>query len=322
MSRLHDASKKCLHGSNHSPKLQETVSNASSQNTQADYPEKLSSWRHHRVTHATVGHGMSFHLAPVMRPSSSVTLRCYQKPCPITKWQVYLDTVGWPHPFPTCWIWTEVLHPHTHLCSCTQIDQQNCCITLGVVKPRSCCLCRWTICEHHYHWLQLKKLRHTHWVSAWYHSLKTLHKDTSIRSAFNSENHLSVQATALSDVHAAVWGYAEHDDTRQHGFTESQRKANWWVVQKNSSKMKASKYIRWLIIQRNHTTPIWNADVKFNKVTWILERNQTGTSEFKESTNEKERRNIIRRLNIRIHQAKERLSLCIPIDKCGSKKTG
>lgn len=44
--------------------------------------------------------------------------------------------------------------------------------------------------------------------------------------------------------------------------------------------------------------------MKFNKVTWILERSQTETSELKESTNEKERRNIVKRLNIRIHQAK------------------
>lgn len=115
-------------------------------------------------THATVGHSISFHLGPIMRPGSSVALRFCQKPCFITKQQMHLDSLGWPHPFLTCWIWTGDLHPHTHLGNCIQNYQQTCFTQkvvshLGVAMPQCCCLCHWGICEHPCHGLQLGKAK-------------------------------------------------------------------------------------------------------------------------------------------------------------------
>lgn len=80
-------------------------------NRRAGHPEKVSTWRYHWVTHATLGQRMSSHPGPMIWPGSSVALRHWQKPCPVTKQYIHLGTPGSPHPSPTCWIWTGVLHP-------------------------------------------------------------------------------------------------------------------------------------------------------------------------------------------------------------------
>ena len=49
-----------------------------------------------------------------------------ETPSVVTKQQMHLDSLEWPHLFLTCWMWTEDLHPHIHLGNCTQNNQQTC----------------------------------------------------------------------------------------------------------------------------------------------------------------------------------------------------